>query len=78
MKAYDVLTLFGSILDFNPNAVIFSPKQRMQVIASDIGIFIWAAALYYSIGKFGFLEVFKTYLVPYLWLVSLSFASLHL
>ena len=41
----------------------------MQIVASDIGIFIWAAVLYYSIGKFGFLEVFKTYLVPYLWLV---------
>lgn len=39
----------------------------MQIIVSDIGIFIWAAVLCYSIGRFGFLEVFKTYLVPYLW-----------
>lgn len=34
---------------------------------SDIGVFIWAIALCCSIGKFGFLDVFKVYLVPYLW-----------
>ena len=57
------------MLDFNPNAAIFSPKQRMQIIVSDIGIFIWAAALCYSISKFGFLDVFKIYFLPYLWSV---------
>lgn len=58
---------FGWTNHFNPNAIIFSPKQRMQIIASDIGILLWVAALYFSIGKFGFLEVFKIYLAPYLW-----------
>ena len=58
--------------------MIFSPKQRMQIVVSDIGIFIWAAALFYSVGKFGFLEVFKTYLAPYLWLVLPHFSILHL
>lgn len=53
--------------DFNPHAPIFSPKQRMQVIISDVGILIWAAALCYSIGKFGFFDVFKIYLAPYFW-----------
>ena len=74
----DVLTPFCSILDFNPKAVIFSPKQRMQIVVSDIGIFIWAAVLCYSIGRFGFLDVFKTYLAPYFWSVpplSLSFVA---
>ncbi|KAF9645879.1 delta12-fatty acid desaturase [Thelephora ganbajun] len=58
---------FGLTNHFNPNAAIFSPKQRIQIIISDVGMFVWAAALCYSIGKFGFLEVFKIYLVPYLW-----------
>ena len=63
------------MLDFNPNAAIFSPKQRMQIIISDIGIFIWAAALCYSISKFGFLDVFKIYFLPYLWSVLSHFQS---
>ena len=56
--------------------MIFSPKQRMQIVVSDIGIFIWAAALCYSVGKFGFLDVFKTYLAPYLWFVLPDFSIL--
>ena len=49
---------------------MFSPNQWGQIIISDIGVLFWAAALYYSINRFGFFEVFRTYLVPYLWYVS--------
>ena len=45
----------------------------MQIIVSDIGILIWAAVLWYSIATFGFLDVFKIYLVPYLWRVISPF-----
>jgi omega-6 fatty acid desaturase (delta-12 desaturase) len=52
---------------FNPNAVIFKPHQYNQIILSDIGILVWLSAVIYSIYTFGFFEVFRTYLVPYLW-----------
>jgi len=52
---------------FNPSSPMFSPNQWGQIIISDVGVLFWAAALYYSINRFGFFEVFRTYLVPYLW-----------
>ncbi|KAI0081548.1 delta-12 fatty acid desaturase [Panus rudis PR-1116 ss-1] len=52
---------------FNPKAVMFSPHHFGQIVVSDIGIFIWLGAVIYSIRTFGFFEVFRTYLVPYLW-----------
>ncbi|KAJ3488412.1 hypothetical protein NLI96_g2861 [Meripilus lineatus] len=52
---------------FNPTAVMFSPHHYGQIVMSDIGVIIWAAAVAYSIYHFGFFEVFRTYLVPYLW-----------
>jgi omega-6 fatty acid desaturase (delta-12 desaturase) len=51
---------------------MFSPNQWGQIIISDVGVVIWLVALYFSIGKFGFFEVFRTYLVPYLWYVALA------
>lgn len=54
-------------LDLNPNAVIFSSSQRGQIIVSNIGLAIWLGAIIYSIKTFGFFEVFRLYLVPYLW-----------
>ncbi|KAH9947625.1 delta12-fatty acid desaturase [Amylocystis lapponica] len=57
----------GSTNHLNPSAVLFAPHQRGQIILSDIGIALWlggiATAIYYK----GFLEVFRVYLVPYLW-----------
>lgn len=52
---------------FDPAAVIFRPDQRGQILISNIGILLWFAALGASIHKWGFLEVFRVYLVPYLW-----------
>ncbi|KAF9236466.1 fatty acid desaturase-domain-containing protein [Melanogaster broomeanus] len=52
---------------FNPNAVMFAPHQRGAVILSDIAILFWLAGIVGSIYSFGFLTVFRTYLVPYLW-----------
>lgn len=50
--------------------MVFSPSQWGQIVISDIGTLFWAVGLYYSINKFGFFEVFRTYLVPYLWYVA--------
>lgn len=52
---------------FNPTAVMFNDNQWGQIIMSDVGIVIWLAAIFYSIRQFGFFEVFRLYLVPYLW-----------
>jgi len=52
---------------FNPNGVLFGPHQYNQIVLSNIGILIWAGAIIVSIYKFGFFEVFRTYLLPYLW-----------
>ncbi|KAF8133923.1 fatty acid desaturase-domain-containing protein [Boletus edulis] len=52
---------------FNPNAIIFAPHQYDSVIVSDIGILLWLAGLAGSIHKFGFWDVFRVYIVPYLW-----------
>jgi omega-6 fatty acid desaturase (delta-12 desaturase) len=57
-------------IDFNPEAkAIFRENQRSQIVASDIGIVLWLGAMgafwYYQ----GFLEMFRVYFVPYLWLV---------
>ncbi|KAF8158342.1 delta-12 fatty acid desaturase protein [Crassisporium funariophilum] len=52
---------------FTPDAVMFSPHHHSQIIASNIGVFIWLFAIAASIYYKGFLDVFKAYLVPYLW-----------
>ena len=39
----------------------------MQIVMSDIGVFIWAAAVGASIYHFGFSTTFRVYLAPYLW-----------
>ncbi|KIY46532.1 hypothetical protein FISHEDRAFT_47177 [Fistulina hepatica ATCC 64428] len=53
---------------FNPNSVIFTaPHHYNQVVISDIGIAIWGLCVAASIYKWGFFEVFRLYLVPYLW-----------
>lgn len=49
---------------------MFAPHQHGAIILSDIGILLWMAGLAGSIYTFGFASVFRTYLVPYLWLVG--------
>ena len=52
---------------FNPDAVIFSPHHRKKIVFSDIGIFIWLAAVIGACYYHSFTEVLKIYLIPYLW-----------
>lgn len=46
---------------------MFAPHQYNQIVLSDVGVVIWLAAIitwtYYK----GFADVFRLYLVPYLW-----------
>lgn len=51
---------------------MFSPHHYGQIVVSDIGVLIWFFAVIAAINHFGFFEVFRTYLVPYLWYVSYS------
>jgi len=52
---------------FNPTAVMFAPHQYGQILWSNFGVALWLAAImtwsYYR----GLTEVFRLYLVPYLW-----------
>ncbi|KAI0726295.1 delta12-fatty acid desaturase [Fomitopsis betulina] len=52
---------------FNPNAVMFAPHHRNQILISGLGIAIWLAAVCWASFTYGFLDVFRVYLVPYLW-----------
>ncbi|KAF5382612.1 hypothetical protein D9615_002968 [Tricholomella constricta] len=52
---------------FRPSAAMFKPHHFSQIIISDLGIILWAAAVGYSIYEYGFANVFRLYLVPYLW-----------
>jgi omega-6 fatty acid desaturase (delta-12 desaturase) len=49
---------------------MFAPHQYSQIIVSDIGIVFWLGGIAYSIWKYGFVNVFTLYLVPYLWCVD--------
>lgn len=57
--------------DFKPSAVMFADHHYSQVVVSDIGIALWLVGVAYSIWKYGFVNVFSLYLVPYLWCVHL-------
>ncbi|TFK73560.1 delta-12 fatty acid desaturase protein [Pluteus cervinus] len=52
---------------FTPSAVMFAPHHYSQILISDLGVFLWLAGVFTAIHHFGFLQVFRTYLVPYLW-----------
>lgn len=52
---------------FKPSAVMFADHHYSQVVVSDIGIALWLVGVAYSIWKYGFVNVFSLYLVPYLW-----------
>ena len=55
--------------DFTPSAVMFAPHHYGQIIMSVVGVLLWLTAIGVGIYYKGFLEVFRTYLVPYLWYV---------
>ncbi|KAG8985335.1 hypothetical protein FRB95_004150 [Tulasnella sp. JGI-2019a] len=52
---------------FVPTAPLYGSHQVMDVIISDIGVLLWMVAIGVSINAWGFLTVFRTYLMPYLW-----------
>lgn len=52
---------------FNPSAVMFAPHHRDQILISDLGIVLWLGAVLAAIHYRGFAEVFRVYLVPYVW-----------
>lgn len=52
---------------FVPKPPLFAPHQHGQVLVSALGVFIWAAALIAWTYYRSFAEVFRVYLVPYLW-----------
>ncbi|KAK0548184.1 hypothetical protein OC846_004574 [Tilletia horrida] len=54
---------------FNPEAIIFDARHRSQIIVSDIGIALTVSALaaWGLVSPGGFGEVFRYYIVPYLW-----------
>ncbi|KAH7909908.1 fatty acid desaturase-domain-containing protein [Hygrophoropsis aurantiaca] len=52
---------------FAPKAVMFAPHQYGSIVLSDIGVLLWLAGVGASIYSFGFSNVFRLYLVPYLW-----------
>ncbi|KAJ7794169.1 oleoyl phosphatidylcholine desaturase [Mycena olivaceomarginata] len=55
---------------FTPKAIMFAPHQWSQIIISDIGIFLWLAALAVSVSTWGFATVFRIYIVPYFCLLG--------
>ncbi len=46
---------------------MFAPHHYNQVMISAVGVLLWLASICLGIHKWGFLVVFRTYLVPYLW-----------
>lgn len=48
---------------------MFAPHHRNQILISGLGIAIWLAAVCWASFTYGFLDVFRVYLVPYLWWV---------
>lgn len=54
-------------IDFIPGAPLFKPHEKWQILVSDLGIVIWLGALIYWSFSRSFLEMFRVYFVPYLW-----------
>ncbi|KAI0304510.1 fatty acid desaturase-domain-containing protein [Multifurca ochricompacta] len=52
---------------FNPGSVIFAPHQFGQIILSDFGILLWIGTLVTCAYHYGLSQVFRLYIVPYLW-----------
>ncbi|KAF9468577.1 fatty acid desaturase-domain-containing protein [Collybia nuda] len=52
---------------FVPSSPMFSPHHYGQIIISVVGIIIWLGVVGACIYQYGFLNVFRLYGVPYLW-----------
>ena len=62
---------------FNPYSPVFLPKERIEVLMSDVGLAIVMGGLWLLGRSFGWVWLTKTYVVPYLivnfWLVLITF-----
>ena len=65
------MTFIHVSLDFNSNSPMFMPHHQGQVTISLVGVLLWLTGISTWIYYKGFWEVFRLYLVPYLWLVKL-------
>ncbi|KAJ5727067.1 fatty acid desaturase [Penicillium malachiteum] len=63
---------------FDPFSRIFTRKQGFVVLISDLGIVIMSIILFYLGSSIGFSNVFKLYLMPYLWVHHWLGEFLHL
>ncbi|KAH9474524.1 Delta(12) fatty acid desaturase [Psilocybe cubensis] len=52
---------------FNPSSPMFRPHHYNEIMISTAGILLWITCIGLAIQHYGFLSVFRTYLVPYLW-----------
>eukprot|EP00730_Choanoeca_flexa_P009685 TRINITY_DN12871_c0_g1_i1.p1 TRINITY_DN12871_c0_g1~~TRINITY_DN12871_c0_g1_i1.p1 ORF type:complete len:381 (+),score=83.70 TRINITY_DN12871_c0_g1_i1:70-1212(+) len=61
---------------FEPSSPLFSAKERMQIVVSDIVLFAWIGLLAYAGNTYGFAWLVKSYGIPYLivnlWLVLIT------
>lgn len=51
---------------FSPNSRLFSAKDRLDIIWSDVGFFVALAAVMHAVVAFGLATVAKYYLIPYM------------
>ncbi|KAJ7813125.1 linoleoyl phosphatidylcholine delta-12 acetylenase [Mycena olivaceomarginata] len=62
---------------FNPNAVMFSPRQRNAVIISDLGILAMMLLAFYACKTFGVGQIIKLYGIPWLslthWFIMITY-----
>jgi hypothetical protein len=51
---------------FSPSSALFSPKDRLDIIWSDIGFFAALSCVIYAVYAYGLANVAKFYLMPYM------------
>jgi omega-6 fatty acid desaturase / acyl-lipid omega-6 desaturase (Delta-12 desaturase) len=52
---------------FNPGSPLFIKKDWYKILLSDLGLTITLTALFFASRQWGFLTIFKYYIVPYFW-----------
>ncbi|KAG8881893.1 hypothetical protein FRB97_008940 [Tulasnella sp. 331] len=65
----DLQHAFAEALDDTPikSILLLTGQLFWEVIISDVGVFLWLALIGLSVNTWGFLTVFRTYIMPYLW-----------
>ena len=69
--------LFGGVNHFNPNSPLYEAKDANLILLSDLGLFITASVLFMVGQTYGYANLFKWYVAPWLWvnhwLVAITF-----